>query len=322
MACKAVTNKAFASSKRSRRLPGDFATGSGWLKFISHPAGCSTISWSSIAPSSTSGNVFVCASVWAALKACGRSTGALVAAAALCRRTSAAIEFHHAGLRLGEGAESAQFHDVHNTHFLWLIYVFQLGDWNTAMGYLDRAEAMAHRFPETLHVALMKGSRGLAHLLKQKSAGDLELLRASLAAAEQAGSHIYRTISRYFLGRWHFLVGEFAEALSHFEAAADAQGKPLSAQLAALDGRGGGQAWTSRCRARAPMPLRSPYSTRRYARRLAWFPSRGGGSSYPWPSPHQTEGVRGRLRGIRTKPRTLSGSRLQARPSSHALRRG
>jgi tetratricopeptide (TPR) repeat protein len=78
---------------------------------------------------------------------------------------------------------------------------------------------MAQRLPETLHVALMKGSRGLAHLLKQKSAGDLELLRASLAAAEQAGSHIYRTISRYFLGQWHFLVGEFAEALSHFEAA-------------------------------------------------------------------------------------------------------
>ena len=57
---------------------------------------------------------------------------------------------------------------------------------------------MARRLPETLHLALMKGSRGLAHLLKQKSAGDLELLHASLAAAEQAGSHIYRTIQPQF----------------------------------------------------------------------------------------------------------------------------
>ena len=33
-------------------------------------------------------------------------------------RRAKAIEFHHAGLRLGEAAESAQFFDVHNAHFL------------------------------------------------------------------------------------------------------------------------------------------------------------------------------------------------------------
>jgi hypothetical protein len=47
---------------------------------------------------------------------------------------------------VGEAAASAQFLDVHNAHFLWLIYLFQLGDWTTATGYLTAPEAMARRF--------------------------------------------------------------------------------------------------------------------------------------------------------------------------------
>jgi len=136
----------------------------------------------------------------------------------ISERRAKAIAYHEAGLRLAEGANSAEFFDVHNAHFLWLIYLFQLGDWTTAMGYLECAVAMARRLPESLHVALMMGSKGFSELLRHKS-GDLELLRASLAAAEQAGSYIYRIISRYLLGLSQLLVGEFQEALNHFEAA-------------------------------------------------------------------------------------------------------
>src|SRR5262249_10185402 len=136
----------------------------------------------------------------------------------ISERRAKVIAYHEAGLRLAEGVDSAEFYDVHNAHFLWLIYLYQLGDWTTAMGYLERAEAMARRLPESLHVALMMGSKGFSALLRQKSA-DLELLRASLAAAEQHGSYIYRIISHYLLGQSQFLVGEFQEALNHFEAA-------------------------------------------------------------------------------------------------------
>jgi predicted ATPase len=134
-------------------------------------------------------------------------------------RRAKAIDYHEAGLRLAEVAESVEFFDVHNAQFLWLIYLFQLGDWTTAMRYLERAEAMARKLPESLHVALMMGSKGLSRLLKQKSPADFELLHASLTASEEAGSHIYRTISRYLLGQCQFLVGEFQDALNHFEAA-------------------------------------------------------------------------------------------------------
>jgi len=72
-------------------------------------------------------------------------------------RRSKAIEFHQEGLRLGEVAEPVHFYDVHNAHFLWLIYLFQLGDWATAMCYLERAEAMARRLPESLHMTLIMG---------------------------------------------------------------------------------------------------------------------------------------------------------------------
>ncbi len=134
-------------------------------------------------------------------------------------RRAKAIAYHQAGLSLAEGAASSEFFDVHNAHFLWLIYLFQLGDWTTAMGYLERGEAMARRLPESLHLALMLGSKGLSDLLKQKRPSNLELLHASLAASEEAGSHIYRIISRYLLGQWHFLVGEFQVALNHFDSA-------------------------------------------------------------------------------------------------------
>ena len=124
-------------------------------------------------------------------------------------RRATAIAYHQAGLRLAEGADSTEFFDVHNAHFLWLIYLFQLGDWTTAMDYLERAEAAARKLPESLHVALMLGSKGLSRLLKQKSTADFELLRASLAASEDTGSHIYQTISRYLLGQSQFWLANF-----------------------------------------------------------------------------------------------------------------
>jgi tetratricopeptide (TPR) repeat protein len=142
----------------------------------------------------------------------------------ISERRAKAIAYHEAGLRLAEGANSAEFFDVHNAHFLWLIYLFQLGDLTTAMRYLECAEANAHRLPESLHVALMMGSKGFSELLRHKS-DDLELLNTSLAAAEQAGSYIYSIISRYLLGLSQLLIGEFQEALNHFEAALAIAGK-------------------------------------------------------------------------------------------------
>jgi class 3 adenylate cyclase/tetratricopeptide (TPR) repeat protein len=193
-------------------------------------------------------------------------------------RRKKAIEFHHEGLRLGEAAESAQFYDIHNAHFLWLIYLFQLGDWTTAMRCLDRAEAMARKLPETLHLALMMGSRGLSNLVKQKTPGELDMLRACLQAAEEAESHIYKTIGRYFLGQGHFLIGEFAEALVHFEAALAIAEQPGNLfQPAVL-------LWTAETEARLGLLDASLEHLRRYDQLieqvgelegLAWFPSRG-----------------------------------------------
>jgi len=62
-------------------------------------------------------------------------------------RRAKAIAYHQAGLRLTQVAESTEFYDVHDAHFRWLIYLFQLGDWTTAMAYLEHAEAMARRLP-------------------------------------------------------------------------------------------------------------------------------------------------------------------------------
>jgi class 3 adenylate cyclase/tetratricopeptide (TPR) repeat protein len=193
-------------------------------------------------------------------------------------RRAKAIEFYQEGLRLGEAAESAQFYDVHNAHFLWLTYLYQLGDWATAMRYLERAEAMARRLPETLHVALMMGSKGLSNLLKQKTPGDLDLLRASLRAAEAAGSNIYTTISRYFLGQWHFLLGEFSEALVQFEATLAIAEQPGNLF------QPGTLLWTAETEARLGLHDAALMHLCRYERLieragalegLAWFPSHG-----------------------------------------------
>jgi tetratricopeptide (TPR) repeat protein len=195
-------------------------------------------------------------------------------------RRAKAIAYHQAGLRLAERAALPEFFDVHNAQFLWLIYLFQLGDWTTAMGYLDRAEAMARRLPESLHLALILGSKGLSALLKQKSPSSLELLHASLAASEEAESHIYRIISRYLLGQWHFLVGEFQAALDHFDTAF---------AIAGQTGRGnlfqpGLLLWTSEAQAKLGRLDDALDHIQRYEELiqhvgplegLAWFPSPG-----------------------------------------------
>ena len=137
----------------------------------------------------------------------------------ISERRAKAIAYHETGLRLAEGTETPEFFDVHNAHFLWLIYLFQLGNWATAMDYLERGEAMARKLPESLHLALMLGSKGFSGLLRQKSLADLQLLRASLVASEEAESHIYRIFSHYLLGQCQFLAGESQDALNHFEAA-------------------------------------------------------------------------------------------------------
>jgi tetratricopeptide (TPR) repeat protein len=196
-------------------------------------------------------------------------------------RRAKAIEYHQAGLRLAEEAESVEFFDVHNAQFLWLIYLFQLGDWTTAMHYLERAEAMARKLPESLHVALMMGSKGLSRLLKQNSPADFELLRVSLAASEEAGSHIYRTISRYLLGQCQFLVGEFQEALNHFEAALAIAAQPGKRGSLFLPGL---LLWTAEAEAKLGLIDAAFDHLGRYddliqhvgaLEGLAWFPSRG-----------------------------------------------
>jgi tetratricopeptide (TPR) repeat protein len=195
-------------------------------------------------------------------------------------RRAKAIAYHEAGLRLADGAGSAEFFDVHNAHFLWLIYLFQLGDWTTAMGYLERGEAMARRLPESLHVALMLGSKAFSGLVKQRSPADLELLHASLAASEEAGSYIYRIISHYLLGQWYFLVGEFQDALSHFETAFAIAGQTGGGNLF----QPGLLLWAAETEAKLERLDDALDHTRRYdeliarvgpLEGLAWFPSPG-----------------------------------------------
>ncbi len=137
-------------------------------------------------------------------------------------RRQQAIEFHRKGVVLAETAQRDVFiFDYWNACFLWYIYLFQLGDWDTAMAYLERAERFAHELPQGLdvvHLALMKGSMALSHLLKRETNAYLASLRESLEVAERASSHIYTTISQYFLGQGYFLVGDFSRALAHFHA--------------------------------------------------------------------------------------------------------
>jgi class 3 adenylate cyclase/tetratricopeptide (TPR) repeat protein len=136
-------------------------------------------------------------------------------------RRQRAIEYHRQGLALAERAAAHDFYDVHNAHFLWLIFFFQLGDWDSAMTYLERALAAAKALPQgsdTVHVALMQGSVGLSHLVKRKTETHLGLLRESLRAAEEGGFHIYTTISQYLVAHAYFLLGSLEEALAHFKA--------------------------------------------------------------------------------------------------------
>jgi class 3 adenylate cyclase/tetratricopeptide (TPR) repeat protein len=137
-------------------------------------------------------------------------------------RRMKAIEFHRQGLLRAEDASSANLFDLHNAHFLWLIYLFQLGDWDEAMGYLLRADKIAKRLPEgsdVVHGALVNGSIGFSHLLKRKTETHLEMLRESLREAERAASLIYTMISRHLLGEAYFLVGDLPQALSQFKTA-------------------------------------------------------------------------------------------------------
>jgi class 3 adenylate cyclase/tetratricopeptide (TPR) repeat protein len=193
-------------------------------------------------------------------------------------RRAKAIEFHEEGLRLGEAVASPQFFDVHNGHFLWLIHLFQLGESATALRYLERAEALARKLPESLHLALMTGSRGLSNLLTQKTQGDLDLLRGSLRAAEEAAHHIYTTISHYLLGQGHFLLGDFAAAIGEFEA---------TLAIAAQTGNlflPGTLLWTAETETRLGRHDAALEHVVRYEgliertgplEGLAWFPSRG-----------------------------------------------
>ncbi|MBI3326490.1 MAG: AAA family ATPase [Nitrospinae bacterium] len=136
-------------------------------------------------------------------------------------RRQQAIEFHRQGLALAEATDAPDFFDVHNAHFLWLIYLFQLGDCDTAMAYLQRAERFAKEMPQgsdVVHLALIKGAIGLSHLLQRATDAYLAMLHESLEAAAQASSHIYTAISQYSLGQAYFLVGDFSRALAHFHA--------------------------------------------------------------------------------------------------------
>jgi class 3 adenylate cyclase/tetratricopeptide (TPR) repeat protein len=136
-------------------------------------------------------------------------------------RRMKAIEYHRQGLLRSETASSANLFDLRNAHFLWLLYLFQLGDWNEAMECLLRADKIAKRLPkgsDIVHGALVKGMIGLSHLLKRKTETHLEMLRESLLEAERAASLIYATISRYLLGQGYYLVNDLPQALSQFKA--------------------------------------------------------------------------------------------------------
>ena len=57
------------------------------------------------------------------------------------RRRRTAIEYHRTGLVLAENAvPNVTFWDPQNAYFLWLIHLFQLGEWEVARAYLDRGE--------------------------------------------------------------------------------------------------------------------------------------------------------------------------------------
>jgi len=192
---------------------------------------------------------------------------------------------------LGEGAglrplkrlliATPDIFDVHNAHFLWLIHLFQLGDWPTAMSFLQRGEEIARRLPEgadLVHLALMKGSIGLSHLFKRRTQAYLDMLAESLEAAERAGSHIYTTISHYLLGQGHFLAGDPTSAITHFETTLGIAEQTRNLFLP------GALLWTAETQARLGRPAEAIDTLQRYQtvidtvgslEGLAWFPSRG-----------------------------------------------
>jgi tetratricopeptide (TPR) repeat protein len=195
-------------------------------------------------------------------------------------RRARAIDFHRTGLDLADTATPDIF-DVHNAHFLWLIHLFQLGDWPTAMRFLQRGEEIARRLPEgsdLVHLALMKGSIGLSHLFKRRTQAYLDLLAESLEAAERAGSHIYTTISHYMLGQGHFLAGDLASAITHFETTLGIAEQTRNLFLP------GALLWTAETQARLGRSTEAIDTLQRYQavidtvgslEGLAWFPSRG-----------------------------------------------
>jgi tetratricopeptide (TPR) repeat protein len=172
---------------------------------------------------------------------------------------------------------------VYNVYFLWLIHLFQLGEWEVARAYLDRAERIAKAFPEGAAIVQMemtKGSIGLSHLLK----GDWEVevgldwLRESLEAAERVGSHIHTTIGWYLVAQGCFLVGDLPRALAHFEATL-----AIAEETGNLF-RPGALLWTAETEAHLHRADEALDHLRRYEELiervgsldgLAWFPSRG-----------------------------------------------
>ncbi|MHC4423659.1 MAG: hypothetical protein ACYSWR_03175, partial [Planctomycetota bacterium] len=196
-------------------------------------------------------------------------------------RRMKAIEFHRQGLLRAEAASSIDFFDLHNAHFLWLLYLFQLGNWDEAMEYLQRANQIAKKFPEgsdVVHLALMKGSIGFSHLLKRQTVTHMEMLRESLQEAERAGSHIYTTIGHYLLGQGYCLVGDLSQALSHFKAALT-----ITEQTETLF-YPGVLLWTAETETRLGRPDAAMPHLNRYEslierhgsfEGLAWFPSHG-----------------------------------------------
>jgi len=175
------------------------------------------------------------------------------------------------------------FWDVYNAYFLWLIHLFQLGEWEVARAYLDRGERIAKALPEgadIVQMGLTKGAIGLSHLLKSDWEVEvgLDWLRESLEAAERVGHHIYTTVGRYLVAQGYFLVGDLPRALSHFEAAlavAEETGNLF---------RPGALLWTAETEARLHRADEALGHLRRYEELiervgplegLAWFPSRG-----------------------------------------------
>jgi class 3 adenylate cyclase/tetratricopeptide (TPR) repeat protein len=196
-------------------------------------------------------------------------------------RRAHAIAFHATGLTLAERSyPDVVWWDAHNGHFLWLIYFFQLGEWEPAMAALSRGERLAKALPEGPALAnstVFDVSRGLSDLARgeRDASACLESMRASLAAAERTANHVFTAIGHFLLGQGYALMGDLPRALSHFHAVL-----PLGEQIRLF--LPGALAWTAETEARlddldaALGHLRSYEGlVARTGEGLAWFPSRG-----------------------------------------------